>query len=76
MLSLELGLLFVSLKIVWMTRRQSKVEHFQFWILGSIEFRLNAIARQLAGMGECLYERAGGTQRETAGEGERGESVA
>ena len=47
MLSLELGVLFVSLKIIWMIHRSAKVEHFQFWILSSIEFRLNAIAKQL-----------------------------
>jgi len=47
MLSLELGVLLVSLKIVWMIQRQGKVEHFQFWILSSIEFRLDCMARQL-----------------------------
>jgi len=45
--SLELGVLFVSLKIVWMMHRQAKVEHFQFWILNSIEFRLNDVAKKL-----------------------------
>jgi len=39
--SLELGILLVSVKIIWMIHRQTKVEHFQFWILQSIEFRLN-----------------------------------
>lgn len=45
--SIELGVLLVSLKIIWMIHRQSKVEHFQFWILSSIEFRLNDIAKRL-----------------------------
>lgn len=45
--SLELGLLLVSIKIIWMMHKQSKVEHFQFWILNSIEFRLNDIARRI-----------------------------
>lgn len=46
-LLLELGILLVSVKIVWMMHRQAKVEHFQFWILSSIEFRLNDLSRQM-----------------------------
>lgn len=48
MFSLELGVLLVSLKIIWMMHRQAKVEHFQFWILNSIEFRLNAVSKQIS----------------------------
>lgn len=47
MLSLEIGVLLVSVKIIWMIHKQTKVEHFQFWILNSIEFRLNAISKKL-----------------------------
>jgi uncharacterized membrane protein len=47
MFLLEIGLLLVSLKIIWMMHKQSKVEHFQFWILNSIEFRLNDIAKRI-----------------------------
>lgn len=54
MLSLELGVLLVSLKIIWMIHRSTKMEHFQFWILSSIEFRLNAIAKQLTALEERL----------------------
>lgn len=45
--SLELGVLLISLKIIWMIHRSTKVEHFQFWILNSIEFRLNDLSRQV-----------------------------
>ncbi len=45
--SLELGILLISLKIIWMMHRQSKVEHFQFWILNSIEFRVNDLSQEL-----------------------------
>ncbi len=45
--SLELGVLLVSLKIVWMMHKQAKIDHFQFWILNSIEFRLNDMAKKL-----------------------------
>ena len=45
--SLEIAVLLVSIKIIWMMHKSTKVEHFQFWILNSIEFRLNDVARQL-----------------------------
>jgi hypothetical protein len=47
-LSMEIAVLLVSLKIAWMMRRQTRVDHFQFWILNSIEFRIDAIDRRLA----------------------------
>jgi len=42
-LSIELGVLLVSVKIAWMIHEQQKVNHFQFWILNSIELRLNSL---------------------------------
>ena len=48
LLSIEIGVLLVSVKIIWMIHKQTKIEHFQFWILNSIEFRLNAIAKKLS----------------------------
>jgi hypothetical protein len=46
-LSMELALLLVSLKIIWMIHRQSKVDHFQFWVLNSIEFQINMMNKRL-----------------------------
>jgi len=45
--SIELGVLLVSVKIIWMIHKQGRVEHFQFWILNSIEFRLNEITKSV-----------------------------
>lgn len=45
--SLELGLVLVSIKIIWMIHKQAKVEHFQFWILNSIEFRLIDLTKRI-----------------------------
>jgi len=45
--SLELAILLVSVKIIWMMHKSSKVEHFQFWVLNSIEFRLNDVTKRL-----------------------------
>ncbi|MCK4564381.1 MAG: hypothetical protein KAU94_06885 [Verrucomicrobia bacterium] len=48
--SLQIGILLVSIKIIWMMHKSTKVEHFQFWILNSIEYRLNDVAKQLRGL--------------------------
>ncbi len=45
--SLQIGILLVSIKIIWMMHKSTKVEHFQFWILNSIEFRLNDVSKQV-----------------------------
>ncbi len=46
-LSTQLALFLISLKIVWMIHRQSRVDHFQFWILHSIEFQINLLVQRL-----------------------------
>lgn len=46
-ISLQLGVLLVSVKIVFMIHSQQKVHHFQFWILNSIEYRMNDIAKRM-----------------------------
>lgn len=54
--SLEIGLLLVSIKIIWMIHKQTKVEHFQFWILNSIEFRVNDISKKLKNIEKHLKD--------------------
>lgn len=44
---LEIAVLLVSLKIIWMIHTQAKVSHFQFWILSSIEFQINMLTRRM-----------------------------
>ena len=50
--SMELVLLLVSLKIIWMIHRQTKVDHFQFWVLNSIEFQINMMSKRLRDLEE------------------------
>jgi hypothetical protein len=45
--SIEIAILLVSIKIIWMIRRQQKVDHFQFWVLNSIEFQINLISKRI-----------------------------
>ncbi len=46
-ISLEVSVLLVSIKIVWMIHSQYKFNHFQFWILNSIEYRMNTVAGKI-----------------------------
>ena len=55
-LLLEAAVLLVSLKIIWMIHRQTKVEHFQFWILNTIEFRVNMITRRLTSIESAITQ--------------------
>ena len=47
LISLEIGILLVSIKIVWMIHSHNKFYHFQFWILNSIEFRINDLVSRM-----------------------------
>jgi len=42
--AIEIGLLFLSIKIIMMIKKNDKAYHFQFWILNSIEYRINNIS--------------------------------
>lgn len=46
-ISLEISVLLVSIKIVVMMHHQYKTSHFQFWILNTIEFKINAMHSQI-----------------------------
>ncbi len=46
-ISIEIAILLISIKIIWMINRQQKVDHFQFWILNSIEFQINLISKRI-----------------------------
>lgn len=54
--SLVIAILLVSMKIIWMMHKSTKVEHFQFWILNSIEFRLNDMAKQLRNLEKTVVD--------------------
>ena len=45
-ISLEVAVLLVSVKIVWLINNITRMDHFQFWILNSIEFRLNSLSKK------------------------------
>ena len=53
-LVLEIAVLLVSLKIIWMIHTQSKVDHFQFWVLNTIEFQINILSRRFMALEKDL----------------------
>lgn len=46
-LTLELGIFFAVIKIIWLIHEQQKINHFQFWILSSLELKVNQIERRM-----------------------------
>ncbi len=47
LIALEVGVLLVSIKIIWMMNHLEKVSHFQFWILTSLEYKVNEMQKKL-----------------------------
>ena len=56
-LSVEIGVLLVSLKIAWMIFEQQKINHFQFWILTSLEYRVNEIHKKVVNLEKRMNEK-------------------
>ena len=46
-ISIEIAILLISIKIIWIINRQQRIDHFQFWILNSIEFQINLISKRI-----------------------------
>ena len=46
-LTMYLAILLGITKIIWMLYETKKSNHFQFWILNSIEVRINEMAKQI-----------------------------
>ncbi len=56
-LTISLSILIAAFKIIWMQQQSQKSMHFQFWILNSIEIRINELdkrQRKLEKMSEKL----------------------
>ena len=48
------AILLVVLKIAWMIHEAQKVSHFQFWILNSLEFRINEMNKKVRNIEKVL----------------------
>lgn len=67
-ISIEVGILLVSIKIVWMIHAQQKYNHFVFWVLNTIEFRQNDMAMKLRSIEKKLESLPGHLKEGTLSE--------
>lgn len=51
-LMIETAVIALSIKIIYMLRCQTKINHFILWVLSSIEWRLNELMKQVRKPGE------------------------
>ncbi len=56
-LMIEISLISLSLKIIYLIHSQTKVNHFKFWILSSIEWRLTELRKDIKKIKEQIDER-------------------
>ncbi|MBN2131849.1 MAG: hypothetical protein JW741_20280 [Sedimentisphaerales bacterium] len=47
LLMIEIATVALSIKIIYLIHSQMRVAHFEFWILSSLEWRINEIMKQL-----------------------------
>jgi hypothetical protein len=47
LLMIELATVTLSVKIIYLIHSQMRVAHFEFWILSSLEWRVNEMMKQL-----------------------------
>jgi len=46
-ISLEIGILLISLKLAWAMMQEAKVNHYMFWVLQTLDFKANDIRADL-----------------------------
>jgi hypothetical protein len=56
LLMIELATAALAVKILYLMHFQAKVNHFQLWILSSIEWRINEITRKMKAMDKKISE--------------------
>ena len=54
----------VSLKLAFFLHQSAKVNHFQFWMLSSIEWRLNDLAKKVNAMEKSMAVMVATSKRE------------
>ena len=52
LLMIEVATVTLSLKIIYLIHCQMRINHFKFWILSSIEWRINELAKHVKQQGK------------------------
>lgn len=55
LISLEIGVLLISLKVIMLIHSMAKQNHFEFWMLNSIEFRVNELSKDFRKLKQEIY---------------------
>ena len=56
-LTLEIVVVLGVFKLIWMFYESQRASHFQFWILNSLEFRLNELDRKIKRIEKMLKDK-------------------
>ena len=56
-LTLEIVVILGIFKLIWMFYESQRASHFQFWILNSLEFRLNELDRKIKRIEKMLKDK-------------------
>ncbi len=56
LVSIEVGILLVSLKIAYFLNNEAKINHFEFWVLSSLEWRMNDLVKRMDNLEKMLEE--------------------
>jgi hypothetical protein len=57
-LTIEIAVLLVSFKLIYFMHNEAKLNHFEFWMLSTMEWRINEIGRSLSEVSKHLKELA------------------
>ena len=55
-MAVQVAILFGVLKLIWMFYESQRASHFQFWILNSLEFRINEMYKKTQSIEKELKE--------------------
>ncbi|MCD6413616.1 MAG: hypothetical protein J7L54_05685 [Elusimicrobia bacterium] len=55
--TLELATAALSVKLIYIMHKQAKVNHFELWILSSLEWRINEIRKKLDDLQKIMPEK-------------------
>ena len=56
-LTIEVATVTLSIKIIYLIHSQMRMAHFEFWILSSLEWRINEIMKQLRELRTALGDK-------------------
>jgi hypothetical protein len=53
-LTMEIAILLVSFKLIYFMHNEAKLNHFEFWVLSTIEWKMNKVSKSLLDVNKSL----------------------